>query len=158
MFGEPADKFHGRGGNRSRRGSDTGSRGGWIWRGGQRQRRPAQYTRRRGGAFERSGDAGVKTQALVFNCVSGPADVLFNGPYDVEFPSASHTGTESCGDGADTAIAHNRSHGHEPEVFYQRVQEPLAQGAQHGYTGRTWLCRSICLQHICIVCHDRCAA
>ena len=43
-----------------------------------------------------------------------------------------------------------------PEVFRQRFPEPASPFSEHGHPGRTGFRRSICVQHLCPVCHDRC--
>ena len=46
-------------------------------------------------------------------------------------------------------------YGDQSEIFYQRLSEHPAPGAQHGRSGGTGIRRVFSLQHLCIVCHDR---
>ena len=46
-------------------------------------------------------------------------------------------------------------HGDQPEVFYQRLQEPVAPRSEHGHAGGARLRRVVWIQRICTVCDDR---
>ena len=125
LLGKPAHKFHGSGGKRPCGGDHQGGGGGWIRRFAHGRRavhfRRTACFQRAGGDAAGQGDACVEAQAVVFHRVSHRTDVFFHGTYDVEFPGSGGIGGQSCRDGADSAVAHDRGHGDQPEVFHQRL-------------------------------------
>ena len=57
--------------------------------------------------------------------------------------------------GTFTAASCRDRHGHQPEVFYQRLQKSLAQSPQHGHARCPWLHGVLCVECVCAFCHDR---
>ena len=83
------------------------------------------------------------------------ADVFFDGTHDVGLAAARVLHGQPCGDGPDPAAFNGRRHGHQPEILHQRLPEPVAPCAEHGYACRSRRDGSLRLQHLRPLRHDR---
>ena len=165
LFGQSADQFHGgrRNGERRRQSSRRWRRPatGLPAKDAAQVQRVAAGNGASGGGTEadllKDTETPVLKKRLIWSIVFlSCAYVFFHGAYDV--------GTGRCRQSlADNHVAMGlmqllltaSSHGDQPEVFHQRFSEPVAQSAQYGYAGGTWLDGGFWIQHLCAVCHDR---
>ena len=100
-------------------------------------------------------NAEAQAETLLVTRVSSRAHVFFDGAHDVGLAAAELLRRQPRGDGPDAAFAHGHHHGHQPALFHQRLQGPLAPRAQYGHARRPRLDRRICLQHLRPLRHDR---
>ena len=156
LLGESSHKLHGRGWNGKRAGNHSGRRAGGLRR--KRKGHSQSGTDKHAGgrkAARGPRNAEAQTKAYLVARIFTRAHVCFDGAHDVGLAAAGLLRRQPRGDGSDTAFAHGRHYGHQPALFHQRLQGPLAPRTQHGYARRPRLDRRICLQHLRPLCHDR---
>ena len=156
LLGEPSYKLHGRGRNGKRAGDHSGRRAGGLRR-KRKGHSQSACTEHAGGRKAARGprNAEAQTKTYLVARIFTRAHVCFDGAHDVGLAAAGLLRRQPRGDGPDAAAAHSHHHGHQPALFHQRLQGPLAPRTQHGYARRPRLDRRICLQHLRPLCHDR---
>ena len=156
LLGESSHKLHGRGRNGKRAGNHSGRRAGGLRR--KRKGRGQSGTDKHAGRRKAAGgsrNAEAQAETLLVTRVSSRAHVFFDGAHDVGLAAAGLLRRQPRGDGPDAAAAYGRHYGHQPALFHQRLQGPLAPRAQYGHARRPRLDRRIRLQHLRPLCHDR---
>ena len=156
LLGEFAHKLHGRGWNGKRAGNHSGRRAGGLWR--KRKGHSQSGTDKHAGRRKAAGgprNAEAQTKAHLVARIFTRAHVCLDGAHDVGLAAAGLLRRQPRGDGPDAAAAHGHHHGHQPTLFHQRLQGPLAPRAQYGHARRPRLDRRIRIQHLRPLCHDR---
>ena len=81
------------------------------------------------GTSSGSGNAGIKETAHLVHYIFSCAYVFFHGAHDVGMAGAGSHGGQPRGHGTFAVALDSSSHGDQPEVFYQRFSESVAQSA-----------------------------
>ncbi len=148
---QPVDEFHGRGGHGGRKEHRRRRRGRGLRRkpeGRGKSRAPA------GGRPRGPGDAEAAAQAPALAGLPAGADVYLDGARHVGLAPAALFQRQPCGDGACAAPARRGGHGHQPEIFHQRLPRAPALRAEHGHARGARLFGGLRLQRVGAVCHD----